>query len=119
MGGGYSLQLALHDPNIRACAICYGAVVIDAEKLEPLHATVLGIFGEEDRGIPARDVRKFEEALKKEGKKVAGIHLYQAGHGFMRPKNGPDRNNPEYRETAAKDAWQQIDRFFAKALAGK
>jgi carboxymethylenebutenolidase len=119
MGGGYSLQLALHDANIQACVICYGAVVTDAEKLEPLHATVLGIFGEEDRGIPAQGVRKFEEALKKEGKKVAGIHLYQAGHGFMRPRNGPDRKNPEYRESAARDAWQQIDKFFAQTLARK
>lgn len=119
MGGGYSLQLALHDPNIQACAICYGAVVTDPDKLQPLHATILGVFGEEDRGIPAKNVRAFEEALKKDGKKVAGIHLYQAGHGFMRPTNGPDKKNPEYRESAAKDAWQQIDTFFAKALAGK
>jgi carboxymethylenebutenolidase len=118
MGGGYSLQLALHDPNIQACAMCYGAGITDPDKLQPLHATVLGIFGEEDKGIRAQDVRAFEDALKKAGKKVAGIHFYEAGHGFMRPSNGPSKN-PEYRESAAKDAWKKIDQFFAQTLARK
>jgi carboxymethylenebutenolidase len=117
MGGGYSLQLALHDPSILACVMCYGTVITDPKKLQPLHATVLGIFGEEDRGIPAKDVRTFESALMKEGKKAEGIYFYQAGHGFMRPMNGPDKENPEYRESAANDAWQRIDQYFAKTLA--
>ena len=43
MGGGYSLQLALHDPRVKACAMCYGPVVTDPDKLKPLKATVLGI----------------------------------------------------------------------------
>jgi carboxymethylenebutenolidase len=117
MGGGYALQLALHDPEIRACVMCYGPVVTDSESLQPLHATILGIYGEQDKGIPAKNVRAFEDALKKDGKKVAGIHFYEAGHGFMRPMNGPGKKNPEYRESAAQDAWQQIDRFFARTLA--
>src|SRR5262249_5149475 len=84
MGGGYSLQLALHEPRIKACAMCYGAVVTDPNALKPLGATVLGIFGEEDRGINPDAVHKFEQALKEAGKKVAGIREYKAGHGFMR-----------------------------------
>src|SRR4051794_1419681 len=47
MGGGLSLQLALADPRVKACAMCYGRVVTEADKLKPLHASVLGIFGEE------------------------------------------------------------------------
>src|SRR5205807_759753 len=27
MGGGYALQLALHDKRVKACAMCYGPVV--------------------------------------------------------------------------------------------
>src|SRR5262249_54094115 len=60
MGGGYSLQLALADERIKACAMCYGTPVTDADKLKSLQATVLGIFGEEDKGIPPETVHKFE-----------------------------------------------------------
>jgi carboxymethylenebutenolidase len=119
MGGGYSLQLALKEPRIKACAMCYGRVVTDAKMLEPLQATILGIFAEEDRGIPPKEVMKFEAALKEAGKKVAGIHEFPAGHGFMRPTNPGDQKNPVYREEAAKKAWHEIDGFFARTLKGK
>lgn len=115
MGGGFSLQLALHDPRVKACAMCYGAVVTDADKLKSLHATVLGLFGAEDRGIKAADVRKFEAALKEAGKKVERIHLFEkSGHGFMR-----EGRNPAYNAAAAREAWKEIDAFFAKTLQKK
>ncbi len=98
--------------------MCYGAVVTDAATLEPLNATILGIFGEDDRGIPPAQVQKFEAALKQAGKKVESIKEFKAGHGFMRPGN-PGSKNPVYREAEAKEAWQDIDRFFAKVLQGK
>lgn len=116
MGGNYSLQLAQNDPRVTACVICYGRVVEDSAALKPLQAAVLGIFGADDRGIPAASVRGFEAALKQAGKPVERIEIYKgAGHGFMRPTNGPNPN-PEYREAAAKDAWQRIEQFFAKEL---
>lgn len=119
MGGGYSLQLALNNHTLKACVICYGRVVTEPEKLKPLAARVLGIFGEEDKGIPAKSVREFEAALKKEGRKVERIHIFaEAGHGFMRPANGASKN-PAYRETQANQAWTEIEEFFAKTLARK
>ena len=117
MGGGFSLQLALKDPRIKACAMCYGRPETDAAKLKPLRATVLGIFGEEDRGIPPDMVHKFEAALKEAGKKVDRIEEFKAGHGFMRPSG--ETRNPAYREDEAKKAWRDIDNFFAKTLKGK
>jgi carboxymethylenebutenolidase len=120
MGGGYALQLALHDKRVKACTMCYGRVVTEPEALKPLNAAVLGIFGAEDRGILPKDVHKFEAAMKEAGKEVAGIHIYKnAGHGFMRPSNGPDKENPAYQQEAAKDAWKQIDKFFAMTLKEK
>lgn len=119
MGGEYSLQLALQDPRVTACAMCYGAVVPDAKALAPLQAKVLGIFGADDMGIPAAQVRKFDAALRDAGKPVDKVKIYEgAGHGFMRPRNGANAN-PEYREAAAKDAWSQIDQFFGATLKGK
>jgi carboxymethylenebutenolidase len=118
MGGGFALELALQDPRIKACAMCYGRVVTDADKLKPLKATVLGIFGKEDQGIPPAQVSKFEKALKTAGKKVDRIEEFEAGHGFMRP--GTDSHkNPAYRKEPAKKAWQYIDKFFAATLKGK
>jgi carboxymethylenebutenolidase len=116
MGGGLSLELALHDPRDRACVMCYGAVVTDPDMLKALKAPVLGAFGANDKGIPAAKVREFEKALKAAGGTVEKINIYpDAGHGFMRAMNGSSAN-PAYNEAAAKDAWTQIDAFFAKTL---
>jgi carboxymethylenebutenolidase len=114
MGGGYSLALALADDRVGACAICYGRVVTKASELKPLKATVLGVFGKEDRGIPIESVHEFKAALKEAGKKVEAIHEYNAGHGFMR-----GGKNPAYRAGEAKKAWAAIDKFFAKTLKGE
>ncbi len=117
MGGSFSLQLSLHDPRVKACVICYGRVVSDPAALKDLRAGVLGIFGEEDKGIKAQGVREFEKALKEAGKMVEKINIYPgAGHGFMRPSDPGGEANPEYRATAAEDAWTQIDGFLAKTL---
>jgi carboxymethylenebutenolidase len=118
MGGAYSLQLALADKRVDACVICYGRVVTDPKKLAPLNASVLGIFGKEDKGIPIAEVRKFKASLESAGKTVAAIHEYDAGHGFMREKNGPN-DNPEHRPGPTKEAWEAITAYFAKTLKGK
>jgi carboxymethylenebutenolidase len=118
MGGGYSLQLALADPRIKACAMCYGRVVTEPDKLKSLNAVVLGIFGAEDKGITPESVHQFEVALQQAGKKVEAIREYEAGHGFMRPGDA-STPNPAYKADAAKAAWKEIDQFFAKELKGK
>jgi carboxymethylenebutenolidase len=115
MGGMYSIDAAIANDNIKACVICYGRVPGTKDGVKNLNATVLGVFGEDDKGIPPADVKKFETALKEAGKNIEKINEYKAGHGFMREKN-PAGKNPEYREEAAKDAWKQIDAFFAKTL---
>jgi carboxymethylenebutenolidase len=117
MGGAYSLEAALADPRIKACVMCYGAVITDPEMLKSLKAPILGVFGADDKGIPAKGVREFEKALMAAGGSVEKINIYEgAGHGFMRPMNGASKN-PAYVETAANDAWSQIDAFFVKTLA--
>ena len=87
-----------------------------ADKLKTLKAPVLGIFGENDKGIPPDSVHAFEKALKQAGGTVEKIMIYpNAGHGFMRADNA-GMPNPVYNETAAKDAWMRIDAFFQKTL---
>src|SRR5271168_3576291 len=70
MGGGYSLDVALQEPTLKADVINYGHLATDSESIQKINAAVLGIFGGQDKGIPADDVKKFEQMLKQQGKKV-------------------------------------------------
>src|SRR2546426_10353865 len=67
MGGGYSLDVALQEPTLTAAVIHYGHVAVDADSLKKIDASMLGIFGGQDRGIPVDDVKKFEQSLKQLG----------------------------------------------------
>lgn len=111
MGGGYALNVALHEPTLTAAAIHYGHLATDPEQLKKIHAAILGIFGAQDHGIPPDDVKKFEQTLKQLGKKVE-IHIYpDAGHAFENP------NNKEgYRPADTADAWKRTVDFFASTL---
>lgn len=111
MGGGYSLDVALQEPELAADVINYGHLATDPGALKKINAPILGLFGAQDRGIPPEDVKTFGEALDKMGKKVE-IKIYpDAGHAFQNP------NNKEgYRPNDAADAWNKITAFFAAHL---
>jgi len=111
MGGGYSLDVALQEPTLAAAVIHYGHLAVDADALKKIHASILGIFGAQDRGIPPEDVHKFEAALQQLGKKVE-IKIYpDAGHAFENPDN-----KDGYRAADAADAWQRTVSFLADDL---
>src|SRR4051812_4871616 len=100
MGGGYSLALATSEPRLRAAVVNYGRLVSAPEKVDAIHAALLGNFAGADRGIPADDVRAFESQLKQRHKE-ADIKIYDGkGHAFMNPNN-----KDGYDAAAANDAW--------------
>jgi carboxymethylenebutenolidase len=105
-GGGWSLNTAMLFPDdIDAAVIYYGQVTDDAEKLRPITAPILGLFGAEDQGISVASVRRFENALD-ELRKNYSIHVYPgADHAFANPTG----NN--YNAEAAEDAWQKTLEF--------
>lgn len=110
MGGGYSLDVALQEPDLAAAAINYGRLATDPEALKKINAAILGIFGGQDRGITPDDVHKFEQALKQLGKKVE-IKIYpDAGHAFE------NSNDARYRAEDAADAWKRTLDFFSTTL---
>jgi carboxymethylenebutenolidase len=114
MGGGYSLNLALNDPKLKAAVINYGHLAADEATLKKINAAILGIFGGQDRGIPVADVNKFETQLKALGK-TAEIHVFpDAGHGFENPVN-----KQAYRAEDAGQAWKLTVDFLAKNLKSK
>jgi len=111
MGGGYSLDVALQEPTLTAAVINYGHLASDPESLKKIHASILGLFGGQDRGIPPEDVKKFEQALKQQGKRVDVTIYANAGHAFENPNN-----KTGYRADDAADAWKRTVEFLAGAL---
>jgi carboxymethylenebutenolidase len=111
MGGGLSLQLAVHEPRLAACVVNYGAPPTDPAAIAAIHAPILGNFGAKDQGITPSDVRAFEKAMKADGKSI-DVKIYDdAGHAFQNPNN-KDGYRPE--DTA--DAWSRIVAFYARTL---
>ena len=111
MGGGLALRLATVEPRISATVVNYGSVITDQDAIARINGEVLGNFGGADRGIPADDVKAFEQALTK-ARTLADIRIYPgAGHAFMNPNN--ERG---YDAQAAQDAWARIDRFLDRTL---
>ena len=119
MGGKYAIRLAANDPAIRACVMYYGAPISDAAAIRNIQASVLGNFGGQDKGPSPDQVRTFESALRKAGKKVDFKIYPEANHAFA------NRTNPwgSYREADAKDAWKRtvvfLDRELKKASVPK
>lgn len=111
MGGGWSIKLAVDQPKLAAVVVNYGSLPTDPATIAKIHGPVLGNFGADDQGIPAKDVKTFEAALKADGK-TADFKIYDgAGHAFENPNN-----KQGYRPEAASDAEQRISAFFAKYL---
>jgi carboxymethylenebutenolidase len=113
-GAGYALDAAIHDPRLQAVVFCYGRLITDPQLLAPLHAPVLGIFGEKDVGISPETIEQFQKAMHKAGKRVAGIQAYPGcGHDFLDPSLTQRDAHPS---DAIADAWSKIDAFFAEEL---
>ncbi len=111
MGGGYAAQFAVAEPDLRAVAINYGPLPTDKTSLEKIHASILGNFGGQDRGIPPSSVNAFVDAMKSLGKQVNAKIYPDAGHAFENPNN-----TQGYKPEDAKDAQERMRLFFARTL---
>jgi carboxymethylenebutenolidase len=111
MGGGFSLQLAIHQPHLAACVVNYGALPTDPNDLQQIFAPILGNFGAEDRGITPADVQAFEKTLRGMNRHVDLKEYDGAGHGFEN-----STNTAAYRPDSASDAWARTIAFLNKAL---
>jgi len=111
MGGGFSLQLAIHEPHLAACVVNYGALPTDPNDLQNIYAPILGNFGAEDRGITPADVQEFEKVMRSMNRRVDLKEYDGAGHAF---ENSTNTNS--YRPDAAADAWARTVAFLSKTL---
>lgn len=113
-GGGWSLSTAQLFPNdLDASVIYYGQVTNDKDRLQPIGAPILGLFGADDAGIKVESVEAFRDALESLGKEHE-IHIYPGvGHAFANPTG---RN---YSSDAAEDAWARTVDFLRRHLSDK
>jgi carboxymethylenebutenolidase len=111
MGGGYAFDLAVLEPRLRAAVVNYGHLASDTSTMQRINAALLGIFGAQDRGIPADGVRQFERQMHGLGKKVEIVIYPDAGHAFENPAN-----KAGYRPQDAADAWRRTIEFLDRNL---
>jgi carboxymethylenebutenolidase len=112
MGGGLSLQLALHRKDLAGAVMFYGEPVTDKTALKGIACPVLGLFGEEDQGISKEKVQAMASGLNEVGKGCE-VKIYSgAGHAFF------NETRPSYKPEAATDAWKRTLAFFKARLKG-
>ncbi|XYH95790.1 dienelactone hydrolase family protein [Sorangium sp. So ce1128] len=110
-GGAWSLKLALNEPELDAAVIYYGRLVTDPAKLKAIKTPVLGVFGNQDKGIPPEVVSEFDKALHDAGVEHQVLR-YDADHAFANP------SGERYDTKAAADAWEHVRKFLAAKLKG-
>ena len=114
-GGGYALDAACADSRLRAVVDCGGPLLTDPDLLAPLRAPVLAVFAGKDAGYAPETVRQFEAAMKKAGKRVAGVHVYEeCGPDFLDPGSPDGAGKPA--ADARADVWKHIEAYLAGEL---
>ena len=119
-GGLYTLLFAAQSPDVKAAVPWYGQIkpaktagirtVGPLDLAAKIKAPVLGLYGEEDQGIPLADFKEMETALKAAGKTAEFVLYPDAPHAFHADYR------PSYRENAAKDAWARCLAWFTTYL---
>ncbi|MBX3049239.1 MAG: dienelactone hydrolase family protein [Anaerolineales bacterium] len=111
MGGGLALSTAAAHPV--DAVVCFYGRPLEAGEAARIRTPVLGLYGENDGGIPASIVNDFEKQLSAQGTPHA-IHIYAgADHAFF------NEDRPEvYHPAAAAEAWKQTLAWFEQYLGG-
>jgi carboxymethylenebutenolidase len=108
MGGALSGLLATLSPELRAAVIFYGNNPPPG-RVPDIQARVLGIYGGEDARITG-GVPELEAAMREAGKSFEYNVYPGPPHAFF------NDTRPNYREEAARDAWERVLAFFDETL---
>lgn len=111
MGGSLAAWMAVEGRQVGAVAVFYGGGgPLDDEAVQKISAPFLGLYGEEDAGIPVETVRENERKLKAHGKVCDFVIYPGAPHAFFNDQRA------SYRQAAAEDAWQRTINWFKTYL---
>lgn len=118
-GGRITWLYAAHNPGVKAGVAWYGRLVGQPTDLQPkhpidvaaqLHAPVLGLYGDLDKGIPVADVEKMQAALMAAGSASRILRFADADHGFLADYR------PSFHEPSARIAWAETLGWFGRLL---
>jgi carboxymethylenebutenolidase len=119
-GGMYALLYAAHNRELKAAVAWYGSIKPEKKPgirsegpldlAGQIKAPVLGLYGGEDLGIPAADIKEMEAAIKAGGGMAEFVIYSGAPHAFFADYR------PSYRPEAAKDAWKRCLAWFGRYL---
>ena len=109
-GGGKALLFTTRSKDLAASVIYYGSNPPNLEDVKNISAAVLGQYGGADERITSA-VPKLADAMKHYGKSFEYKVYPGAPHGF-----NSDTSPQNYREDAAKEAWDRTLEFFKKHL---
>lgn len=110
MGGALTILTAASSQDVGAAVAFYGGIK-DLDIAASIQAPLLGLYGEQDHGIPVELVRQFESELEKHGVPHE-IRIYEgAQHAFFN-----DARPHSYDQEAAEDAWQRTLGWFRRHL---
>ncbi len=111
-GGTQVMRMGVRNPDLAAAVIFYGNNPIqNPSELGSLGANgpVLGIYGEEDMGIPLEEVEGFKAALQTQGIEHQITVYPGVGHAFVHADNIKTAG-------AAQDAWNEMLAFLESNL---
>jgi len=110
MGGRLTLATAMAEEDLGAAVAFYGTP-IEPEQASEIKAPVLGLYGDQDRGIPVEAVETMGAALDEAGIENE-IHIYEnAQHAFFN-----ETRESSYNAEASADAWTRTLAWFEKYL---
>ena len=119
-GGRITWLYAAHQPRLKAAVAWYGRLVGAVTPNNPRHpvdlaaqikASVLGLYGGADTGIPLETVDQMKAALSQGPDKARASEFVvypQAPHAFHADYR------PSYRQAAAQDGWQRLLAWFQR-----
>ncbi|HEY5982894.1 MAG TPA: dienelactone hydrolase family protein [Anaerolineales bacterium] len=110
-GGRMALGLGVRRPLSALCTFYGGRMQVLFDQLNKLRSPVLGLFGDQDRSIPAGTIAEFDSLLDHVGVDHEVVVYPGAGHAFFR-----DTDPSTYRPEAARDAWARTTSFFGKYM---
>ncbi len=112
MGGALSLYTATKNDRVGACVVFYGGHPKVKPDLPNLHAPVLGLYGEKDKGVNPNVVHALERDVKALGKSIEVVIYPGADHAFFN-----DQRPQVYNAEAAADAWRRTIAFLRQHLS--
>lgn len=111
MGGGLALLTALVEDRLGAVVPWYGSP-LSREQAGQIKAPLLGLYGEQDGGIPVSAVKAMQEGLNAAGIENEIVVYPDAQHAFF------NDTRPSYHPQAAADAWQRAVDWLRRHLQG-